>query len=568
MTTAGIHRRFMLSATLGAVVAAGAFLWFLATGFGGFFFEAPQGGFFDAQARAWFRGEWGADADAYPVERFNIDGEYHMNFGPFPSALRMPVMAATEALDGKMTGLSLMLGLGALFAGVASTSWRIRTLVRSTSEALRTECLMVAGFVALLGLGSSVLVLSASIWVYDESILWGAAWAVWILSVSIAHIGHPDRRTLAKLSVLTTLAIMSRVSAGAVGIALLCVLFALQAMHAAPSQRVRALARRVAKAAGTGPAMLQRRPWPTLAAGALPVALFAYVNQVRFGTWFSFPFDKQDQLANIPERVEVLEANGIGLVSWHGIPTNTVHYLRPDGAQLEGLFPWVTFARPPVLIGNVARDPEGLVTSFTVSTTALMALAVIGMATIFLPSGRAITGLSRVESLRLPSVAALTGFFPALVVPAASERYKVDLTAFLVVAGTVGAYALASISSRHFRRGAVVIGTVVLLSLANVWIILSLTLNLQRGYRPWLQPSERADFVLDRIEWTERFGLDPNVSLTRWDHPQTLSGAPTAPLGSFLMVGDCAGIHISSGRAWMPLRFEPNQLDDVCDTIG
>src|SRR5688500_12434434 len=71
----------------------------------------PLGGIFDAQARAFLDGNLSVDAAKVGFEGFLIDGKTYVYYGPFPALLRMPVLAVTDALDGRLTQLSIVLAL-------------------------------------------------------------------------------------------------------------------------------------------------------------------------------------------------------------------------------------------------------------------------------------------------------------------------------------------------------------------------------------------------------------------------------------------------------------------------
>src|SRR5690606_32556036 len=108
---------------------------------------APTGDFYDLQVRAWFDGRWDippvrdddgrvrTDALGNPItplsiEAIVVDGRAYLYYGPVPSLLRVPVLAATDALDGETTQPAMAAAFLVAMAGVTVLHWRIRALVR------------------------------------------------------------------------------------------------------------------------------------------------------------------------------------------------------------------------------------------------------------------------------------------------------------------------------------------------------------------------------------------------------------------------------------------------------
>lgn len=556
------NRRFAAACGLGAGAAFVVFFWFLWAAPGGFLDPTPWGlgAFYDEQTRAWFDGRWDADAGSFFIERINIDGRYYMYFGPWPALLRVPVLAVTSYFDGRLTRISLLAALAVLLVGASRLVWQARTLYRE-GRPTRREQAALAAFVFALGCGSSVLILSASIWVYDEAILWGAAWAVWSLCWCIAHLTAADSRTLALASATTTLAILSRPSSGVIGVAVLGGVFAVQMLGTVVPAPLRRLAPRVRRLAGVGGRLVERRPWPTAVAAAVPVAAYAAVNLAKFGSAFSVPFDRQDLVNDTnPLRRGVLEANGSDLLAIDEIPTNVLNYFRPDGISFHRLFPFIDFKDGVAVVGSPARDIEWLYASLTVTATFLLALTLVGFAAVYMPRSGASLGSTRVRVLRLPALATIAGLVPTLMFPSVFQRYTVDFTPAFVLLGATGLCAtLEHLRGRvRLRRVAVAVGVVVLAW--NVAANIALTLNLQRGYGISASPADRGDWLRTRIRWTERLGLEPSVVIIRWDRRR--SAMPSAgPIGSVLVADRCASLMLSDGSTWLPVEMgDPSSL--------
>jgi hypothetical protein len=558
-------RRHALACGVGGGGAFAVFLWSLWAAPGGFLDRTPFGmsGFYDAQARAWFDGRWYGDAAAFSFERIAVDGHYYMYFGPWPSLLRAPVLAVTSTYDGRLTRFSLLLAVAVLMAGVGRLLWQVRSL-RGTGVPSRWEQAAVAAFLLAVGCGSAVVVLSASVWVYDEAMLWGVAWAVWSLSWCITYLVRGSTLALVLASATATLAILSRTSSGVVGVVVLGAVFGVQLVGSARHGGLRAFGHRVARVAGFGDQLVERRPWPAAVAFAFPIVAYAAVNWAKFGSVFAVPFDRQDVVNRIdPYRARVLDANGDDLLALGEIPTNLVNYFRPNGFSIDRLFPFVDFSPRVVLVGSPVRDLEALHASMTVTATLLLALAVIGLAAVCLPRFAASSDLAGVRVLRMPAAATVISLGPMLMFPSVSERYTVDFTPALVLLGATGLYvAGARLHGRRTARTVVAVLGVVVLGW-NVASNLALTLNYQRGYQGVVSPADRANWVRDRVRWTERLGIDPRVTIVRWD-PAVTPRPRVGPLGSFLVVDDCREIMLSNGSRWLELDTDDRSL---CRTL-
>jgi len=567
--TLGLRRRFALAVGIGAGIGFLVFLWFLVSGPGGLVHATPYGvsGFYDQQARALFHGHWDAGPNAFFIERFDIGGRYYMYFGPWPSLLRMPVLAATSSLDGDLTGLSLLLAYLVLFTGASRLVWQVRTLARGAAAASRRELVAVAAFMLLVACGSTILFLSSSAWVYDEAVLWGCAWGTWALTLGIAYLLRPGTRVLVLATIATIFAITTRVSTGAIGVVLLGSLFVLQLLSTRSRERIRDVGARLGRVAGIDAEVLDHRPWPMAIAAALPVAIYSAINWVKFGSLFSVPWDKQDViLQTMPQRRHVLAANGSQLVSLREIPTNLLAYLRPDAVTLHPLVPFVDFSNRPAIIGGVARDVEGPTVSFTVSTTLLLILAVVGLAVVLVPRVARRTDLGRFRMLRVPVLAAAIAFVPTLVFQTTAERYKADLTPLLVVAGGAGVYGLVVLLRGHVRWRAVVVGLAVLLFVLNVFTNLGLTTSFQRGYQRVQPPAVRGRYLQDQIDWTERLGIAPRTDVVEWHRDTGARQPKVGRFGTLLVVDDCTRILRSDGTSWLDLDVGDPRA--VCRALG
>jgi hypothetical protein len=99
----------------------------------------------------------------------------------------------------------------------------------------------------------------------------------------------------------------------------------------------------------------------------------------------------------------------------------------------------------------------------------------------------------------------------------------------------------------------------------NVTANAALTLNLQRGYQDVVTPTERADWVRAQIRWTKRLGLEPRVTIVRWDRSTTKKMPEAGPIGSFLVVDDCKALRLSDGEDW--LQITAPDAPALCDAL-
>ncbi|HEX5587933.1 MAG TPA: hypothetical protein VFZ17_11545 [Acidimicrobiia bacterium] len=542
-------RPFVWASVGGGAVASAVFAWFV---FGGRFDllapDIPLSGFYEAQARSLLHGHWDASAGAFLFERFKIGGRYYTYFGPWPAILRMPFVLFTHSLDGRLARLSLFVAFVAFLVAVSAVSWSVWRLVRGDARPGRTALVAQAGFVLVVGCGSPVLFLGARAWVYYEACMWAAAltmWSVWFL---LRYLSAPTGRDLVGASVTTALALQSRPSIALVGVVGLAVVTGVQLAHRV---RARRFTRVIAGFAGVGDDVVARRWWPTAIATATPVVLYLAVGYAKFGSLLGVPFDTQDKLLRIPERPLVLAHTGNSNMGLDYVPTNLLQYLRPDGVRFSALFPWITFAGPARVIGDVPREPTSPTASLVATTVLLVVLAVLGVVLVV----RARHAGSPLVVTRLLLLGGVVAFLATATLANAAQRYEVDLMPFLVVAAGAGLWGTRWPPARSTGRRVIVAGLVVL----GAWSLAAngaLTLTYQRLYSPFTGSGARADFTELQLDVADRLGIDPGLHVRQVDKVPKPSGDEQdvrAPLGHYLVVGDCDSVRIGDGRDWNPL---------------
>jgi hypothetical protein len=517
-------RRFR-RASLGGGVVAMAVLGWLATAGADRLFDAPRfGNFYDAQARSLFHGRWDMPASVLEFERFNVGGKFHMYFGPVPALLRMPVLAVTDAFDGELTRISIIAAGAVLVVAVARLSWLARRSVFGDAPVSRVEAAVAAGIVIVALCGTTVPYLAGRPIVYHEAILWGIAFALVSFGALAAWLF--DGRTL-DLVVAGAGASLSVLSRGSVGLGPITAI-------------VLVLVVRVVKAVRGHDA--HWRPLAALgAACVVPLGLYAYVNSVKFGTLVTTPpVEQQDLLLNYPPRVGAMEANGGSLFGMRYAPTILFHYLRPDGVDLDRLFPFVLLRIPTRVFGGTVFESLRPTASITAASP-LALIATIGGTWCTL-ARRAVRNV-----WLAPLVGCAVGAVGAVSLAFVDQRYQGDLVPLLVVPGIVGAWA-----GVHLLRGrsrglvATIAAVAVVLGLWSVWANFSTAYVYQRAQALFSTVEERASLVRTQLDVHD--ALDDGL-------PSRVTAGDALPAdetraGSLFLLGECDGVYRHDGFRW------------------
>ena len=552
--------RFYRACALGAAPALVVFAWFALEGKPNLFAHEALSNFYEIQARTLLHGHWDASPGAYLFERFNVDGRFYTYFGPWPALLRIPVVLFTHRLDGDLSRVSMMLAFAVTLVFTSRISWQARSLVRGEGPPTRAALVAAGGFVFVAGCGSTALFLASETWVYHEAILWGLAWAVASLSYLIEYIVAPRRWTLVLASATATFCYLSR---GSVGLGPVAGLAILLVAAVATSLRA-AIRRRASVGAGSRPWWLRALGLPadrdhrsigTLAiATAVPLALYAYVNYVKFGTLFGTPPYALQDLLQGTRRQQALAANAGTVFGVKYAPTILLQYLRPDAIGFDRFFPWVTFSGPPRVVGDVVFEAVNFSTSVPATSTLLFLLAVVGLVAV-VRAKHAEGTRPTAAALRVPIAAALVGSVGTFVLAFLEQRYQGDFVPLLVVAGAAGLWSIPRLTAAWGRaaRAALVIGLVVLAGW-SCWATGALTLLQQRAYGPLVSTDTRARLIDFQVGVYERVPGGPPSGVR---HGQLPLPAPAAA-NTLLIVGHCAGLYWSSGRFWHPVEETPS----------
>jgi hypothetical protein len=562
--------RFTWACLAGGVGAAAVFAWVVFGGRADALRPEPLSAFYDAQARSLLHGHWDTPAAPLSFERFTVDGKYFTYFGPWPALLRMPVIAFTEAFDGRLSRVSMLLAFVVLLAFAGRVAWQARTVVRGDAPLGWRSLLAAGGFVFVAGCGSAALFLGSRGFVYHEAILWAIAWSLAAFSFAVSYLLTGRGWSLVGASIAATLAMLSRPSVGLGPVFALGLLLAVRAAQRVwrwwhrPRESFRARAPRriwLARWLGVSEEAASGSTWRVALATGVPLVGYAYVNYAKFGTLFSVPIDKQDILLRLPERRAALAATGNSLFGFDYIPTNLVQYLRPDAIGFRGTFPWVTFANAPHVFANAKFENIEPSASTTVTSIFLVALAVLGaIAAIRGVRARqayddATTGDAPSAAIfRVPLLAGAAAAVSTVAIADLFERYQGDFVPIIVVGAAVGLGWLAVLlqdSARGVRR--LVVGALVVSAAWSCWATFSLTVIYQREYSAFQDIGVRAGFVDFQLDLNDTIGVGP-PSVRRGDTLPVIKSPvirrTDAPHGQFFVLGDCRALYIASGRAW------------------
>ena len=417
-SAAASKRRFTVAIVIGLAVVTVPYTWVLFDLWNGSFdlFRTAQSNgyasnFYDLQARAIFDGHLWVANGALGGEAFVHAGRQYTYFGLFPSFLRMPVLAVTHGLDGRLTAFS-MLGAWLLTATFTSLLlWRVRLLVRGAVAIGRMEAASYGVLVATIMAGSVLVYLASDPFVFSEDLAWSVALAVGSLFALLGVLERPSWSRVLACSALILAANLTRATTGyacVIGSILVAMWFIL------------------------GRDQDSNRRWslPVLMAGLVPLAVACSINYAKFGIFFGLPTSEQ----------VVFQTFGVGHVNngkyfgFHFLPSTLVAYFQPGGLRLTSVFPFLTAP------SGSARSVGGIVlyggdrTASVPSSMPLLFLASLwGVVSAFRPRP---AGRSNV--LRIVLLAALSAGATVMIFGWIFDRFIADFLPFLILASAGG----------------------------------------------------------------------------------------------------------------------------------
>jgi hypothetical protein len=535
----GARRRFRRACAIAGLAAAPVFYWMVNAGRLNPFRTERFADFYDIQARSLLHFRWDVPAKTVAFEGFLVHGKTYLYFGPVPALLRMPILAITDSLDGRLTQVSMLAAFAVALVFLTRLSWRIRGLVRGDAPVTRIELWAVGGYVFLIATGSVLLFLASRAFVYHETELWGATLALGAYDSILAFFGEPSRKWIALAGLWSTAAFLTRATVGAGPLLALGLLLAVIVLRRI-SPRLRAPARLLA--VPDDPAVDRMIGW-LVAAVAIPVLVYAYVNYSRFGSFFGLPLHHQVYSRINLARQRALAHNGGSLFGAKFVPTQLLQVLRPDALRVDGLFPWIAFPGPATVLGGVTFDTRDWASSIPASMPALTVLGLVGVA--------ALVRRSRAAPVRIPLAGAIAGGLATLTIAFVANRYMSDLLPAIALASLVGLHALIGHlvrSPKHpwTRLLGVVI---VVLAVASLWINVALALSYQRALFP-KDLETRTGFI--------GFQQDVDDVLPGGPRGTVRTGGPDLPAkgraGEMFVLDDCGGLYWSDSREWFAVE--------------
>lgn len=516
-------RRFTRAALIGGGLASIPFLWVL---WGDTFDPLRQhpGGYFanfyDLQARAMAHLRWNVPRGLLGIEGFIVDGKEYTYFPPFPSLLRMPILAVTHRFDGRLTAPSMLLAWVVIGVFTSLLIWRIRVMVRGSAPLGKVENASLGGFVAVVLGGSVLLSLGSLPWVYNEAFLWGAALTTGALFALLGVLEEPSTSRVVATGALTAAAVMSRTTVGwgaVIAAVLASAWFAL----------------------GRGGA--DRRRWwlPILGAGLVPLLIGFAITWSKFGSPFIHPLGSQVWTQISAHRRAALAANGGSLLNLGFLPSTALAYFRPDGLHFSDVFPFITPpTRPPDVIGDAFFDQTYRTASIPASMPLLFGLGCWGFVSAF-----RLRPFASASLFRIPLLGAVAGTGGVLFYGYISQRYLGDFVPVLILAGAIGLVDVCRRldgARRRTRVSVIAVGVV----LAAFTAVANVGIAVQSAGVAWEGPAihryvERQKSLADALGTT--LPVRRGASLPA-----------TAPADQLFVAGDCVGLYIATGEKEFP----------------
>ncbi len=492
--------------------------------------------FYDIQARALLDGHLNVPRGSLGIEGFIHQGQEFMYFPPGPALLRMPILLVTDAADGKLTAIFMLVAWVATVVLLTMTVWRVRRILRGRAPLPRWEAAGYASFVVAFGAGSVWLYLASSPWVYHEAYSWAIASGLFCTFALLGVIEDPTRRRTLLCGIALLTAVMSRATTGwAFGLAMIAtgiwLIMARRGIRGIPLGRL------------------------LIVMAVVPLSIGVGINWAKFEHPYEFDLSEQVWTSVNEHRREALEANGGGLVSVDLLPTTLINYFRPNGIRFIPVPPFVTFPeKPAYAYGSGFLDQTYRTGSAVPFMPALVLLAGWGLITVF-----RLRGPDRASFLRIPVLGAGAVCGAVLVYGYISYRYMAEVIPLFAITGAIGLVDLGHLfmlRSERQRRAfvGVLAGLAAFGVLANTAVAVT-TVKLAN-------PGASLDRYLGIQEtWSDLVPGDPLRDMTT--HSDEL---PERVPGEHLhIVGDCSALYVSQGDTYWP--WVPAEVRALAFTI-
>jgi hypothetical protein len=515
------RRRFIYASLCGVVLASVPYLWLLMNDWTGTYNPLRSityfNDFYDEQAQAILHGHLWVPAGSLGIEGFVHGGHTFTYFGLFPSLLRIPFILAAPSLTGRLTAPSMLVAW--LVTGLISSLliWRVRRMLRGSAALAWSEAALLGALVATIMCGSVLLFLGAAPWVYDEDIAWAIPITIATLFVFLGILQRPSKGGVFAAGVLILAGILGRQSTG-----LACIVGALI----------------IAAWFYFGWGGTPRKHWalPMVVVAVVPFVISGVVNWLKFGTFVNgLPLDIQVWTKVNAHRQVFLASTGGKGYSFHFLPTTLWAYFQPFGLRVQSTFPFLTLpVGSPHVIGGYVIDILYPTASVPATMPLLFLLSCWAVAVCF--RRRASKSLAL---MRIPLIVGAGATFVDFELGYIAPRYLGDFLPFLALGGAIGFIDLWhrwELRDRSFKRT----GVTAIICLAAFSLAANLGIALSAATE-WT--SSQATNYLQTIRAVSDATGHPLASQIR-----TGSSLPFwAPANEVFVVGNCAGLYISSG---------------------
>jgi len=513
-------KRFIIASILGAAVAAVPFLWILwGTWQSPSFFRKTvyQDNFYDLQTRAMFHGHLWLAKGSLGIEAFVHGGREYTYFGLFPSILRMPILAVTSNLDGRLTAPFILAAWLLTAVMTALLFWRVRILIRGSAALGAGEAWSYGLLMATILGGSTLLLIASNTYVFNEDISWSVGLTIGGIFAMLGVLERPTWGRVALTLFFVLACNLDRANTGwaSVGAAVLIGIWFGWDRHRAG---------------------LRRWCLPMLAAGLVPLIIGCAVNYAKFKVFFGVSnYDQVWTHVNAYRR-KFLASNHNAEEGTTFIPSDVLAYLRPDGIRFTSAFPFITLPSGPApALSGVLFDRRYRTASVPASMPLLFLLTIWGLITAFRPKPIGKVALTRVLFLAAGAAAAAL-FLWGYIAP----RYLGDFMPLLVLGSAVAVVDIwRRMESRSRRVKSVTVGCVAVLA------IYSMVANIGMAITP--NEEWNTHRVLAFVEAQHSVSSLTGESLSGNLHFGSAL-PPWAPADQLFVIDACAGLYISNGE--------------------
>lgn len=433
-------------------------VWFVTWGDWNLFAPEDFCGFYDAQARSLFAGQFDVPAASIGSESFSFQGKTYGYFGIAPALLRIPLVLLFKSMDGRWSRLMML---------VAATlnvicAYRILRIVCSDQAAsTRNQRLIHSLFILCVGIGSTNVFLVARSFTFHEAIMWGSSFALLFTCTILSYFARPNKMVLVLAGLLAFMSFHSRATVGTGPLIVMMAVGAILIWRACGNPKA------FESMLGFGPTS-NPRSHAFIAGAAVTIILISYfgVNYARFHTLDGVPLEYYDFYVQNPRYLEITGGRQLHL---ENVPTALASYLGFHGLWLGPKFPWLFPSREATFIGSPSIILVEGFSTFPVSMPALFALAFLGCAPLLCSND------ANVRRLRLPAIALFLGGGIVLATVALTERYLHDFYPVLIICAAIG---ISRVEHHKYLRSATIV--IALLAAASIAINCSFALENQR----------------------------------------------------------------------------------------